>query len=614
MKPIIIIESPNKIEKIKQITGYEVESTTGHFMNLDNIDVNNDYKTKFSYDPKKKSKIFNIIEKCKNNEVYIATDPDREGYAIGYLLYEKIKNVSNKVYRAEFHEITENGIKKGLKEAILFANTNFNYYYSFLGRRVADRIIGFTLSPILIKEIKAKSAGRVQTPALKLIVDRDNEIKEFEKLPLESKLSYQIQTQVNIDRKKLILKHSLNNEEIKSNKKEELEKTLNNIVNTKEAYIENIEIKEEIKSPPKPLTTSKLLKIASKKLNISIEEITTLAQNLFEKGLITYIRTDSEFISLDFLKEMKEFYEPIYKDNYEYKEYKAGKKSQAEAHEAIRITHFHRLEELKDILNKEDITNENAIKLYELIFLNTLASQLKAAKIKKTNIKANIRLEEFNTSIKSITYKGYLELYSEETKEDLLEELNINKNNPLKIEEISIKEIKQNGPKQYLESDFIEILEKKGIGRPSTYSSYIPKLLKREYITIKNKYLEPTNLGIGVIEFLNEHNKYNFILDLEFTKNMESKLDLIKSSEYTYIDFIKEIHEKLDFLPLNKETKTTDIKPPTQAQLDYCKLIAEKLNIELPNNLENNWKIASDFINKNKPKLSKIKIINEDKK
>ena len=604
MKPIIIIESPNKIEKIKKITGYEVESTAGHFMNLDSIDINNNYETKFAYDEKKKNKIFKIIEKCKNNEVYIATDPDREGYAIGYLLYEKIKNVSNKIYRAEFHEITENGIKKGLEEAILFVNTNFNYYYSFLGRRVADRIIGFTLSPILIKEIKAKSAGRVQTPALKLIVEKDNEIKEFEKLPLESKLSYQIQAQTSINDNKIILKHSINGEEVKSNKKEDLIKVLNNIINTKEAFIETIDTKEEIKNPPKPLTTSKLLKLASKKLNISVEEITSLAQNLFEKGLITYIRTDSEFISLDFLKEMKEFYEPIYKDNYEYKEYKAGEKSQAEAHEAIRITKPHKLEDLEKILNNENINNTNTIKLYELIFLNTLASQFKAAKIKKMNIKTNIRLEEFSASIKSIIYRGYLELYSEETKEDLLEELNIDKNNPLKIEEITIKEIKQNGPKHYLESDFIEVLEKKGIGRPSTYASYIPKLLQREYITIKNKHLEPTNLGIGVIEFLNKHNKYNFILDLEFTKNMENKLDLIKSNEYKYIDFIKEIHEKLDFLPLNKETKTiSDIKPPTQAQLDYCKLIAEKLNIKLPTNLENNWKIASDFINKNKPKL-----------
>lgn len=308
MKPIIIIESPNKREKIAHITGYDVEATVGHFMDLDSVEVENDYKAIFDYKDGRKQKIFNLINKCKGNEVFIATDPDREGYAIGYLFYEKIKNVAKSIYRAEFHEITESGIKKGLKEATPFANTNFKYYDSFLGRRVVDRMIGFVVSPILLKELKAKSAGRVQTPALKLIVDRYNEIKEFEKLPLESKLSYQLQAKALFDNKEVILRHSNGGKEHKFDKKDEANQILESIKDNKVALIADKQLGKSSSAPAKPFTTSKLLKVASKKLKLSTDAIQKLAQELFEKGLITYIRTDSEFISLDFLKEMQEFY------------------------------------------------------------------------------------------------------------------------------------------------------------------------------------------------------------------------------------------------------------------------------------------------------------------
>lgn len=623
MKPIIIIESPNKREKIANITGYDVEATAGHFMDLQEVNVEDNYKAIFEYMDTKKQKIFSLINKCKGNEVYIATDPDREGYAIGYLFYEKIKNVAKSIYRAEFHEITENGVKKGLKEATPFANTNFKYYDSFLGRRIADRIVGFVLSPMVYKELKAKSAGRVQTPALKLIVDRHNEIKNFENLPLESKLSYQLQTKALIGNKEVLLKHSNGGKEHKFENKNEANKIFESIKDNKVALIADKQLGKSSSAPAKPFTTSKLLKVASKKLKMPTDAIQKLAQELFEKGLITYIRTDSEFISLDFLKEMQGFYEPIYKDIYEYREYKAGKNSQAEAHEAIRITHCHKFEEIDSIIAKENLSDSHKA-LYNLVFLNTLCSQLKSAQYETAKIIFNIKLEEFILNTKSLKEKGYKALFDDdetsdkgENNENAEQELQIDlskfaTNSTIPVNEIFIKEIQKNPPSLYLEADFIEVLEKSGIGRPSTYATYIPTLLKREYITLnKKRQIEPTKLGIGVIEFL-ANSKYKFILDLDFTKQLEEKLDLIKDGEFKYLSLMKEIHNKLDFIPLNKSKNNSNsgsanINPPSEAQLKFCNNIAEQLNIKLPKDIENDWRIASKFINDNKNKLNKAK-------
>ncbi len=221
---VIIIESPNKVAKIKEITGAKVFATIGHFMQLKSYDENNNFKPTFEYDPQKKKCIFEIIEACKNKKVYIATDPDREGYAIGYHFYEKIKKIASSIYRAEFFEITPSGINKGLQNALLFENTNKQMYQSALARRVADMLFGFTLSPYLGKalgQMKGSSAGRVQTPCLKLIVDRDREIEKFKALPENEKVSYQIQAKINDNaNREVIIKHcDEKGEEIKFNDK-----------------------------------------------------------------------------------------------------------------------------------------------------------------------------------------------------------------------------------------------------------------------------------------------------------------------------------------------------------------------------------------------------------
>ncbi len=253
---VIIIESPNKIKKIASITGAKVLATIGHFMELEGIEGEN-FKPQFAYKPDKKQQIYAMIEQCKDKRVYIATDPDREGYAIGKMFYEKIKNVAKEVFRAEFHEITESGINKGLQSALLFENTNFNYYESFLARSVSDYYIGYTLSPYLgdcLQQRKGNSAGRVQTPCLKLIVDRDKEIETFKALPENQKLSYQIQAKIyDAHNREVILRHcDGEGKEIKFESQEQALTILEPLKECKMALVLDIKHSTLSSQPPKP--------------------------------------------------------------------------------------------------------------------------------------------------------------------------------------------------------------------------------------------------------------------------------------------------------------------------------------------------------------------------
>lgn len=617
--PLIIIESPNKVQKIKQYTGYEVIATIGHFMDLTNIDVENSYSASFEYTESKKSRIMHAINKAKNEIVYIATDPDREGYAIGYMFYQKIKNVAKTIYRAEFHEITPSGIKNGLDNAKLFVDTNFNYYQSFLGRRISDQLIGFILSPYLTRALESKtmlSAGRVQTPALSLIAKREAEIKAFQALSDDEKREYALCLKTIIGDKAIEFKHVENGKEMRFATKDEPQRLLNELTGFDKALVSSISTSPATTNPPKPFTTSRLLKAASKKLNISTKEIQNLAQELFAKGLITYIRTDSEFISQEFLQEMQRFYAPLYPDTYAYTEYKAGKNSQAEAHEAIRITHCHRYEEIASICAKEGLESKH-IKLYTLIFENTLCSQSKSAVYEKTEVLCKCKMTEFKTSFRKIVDKGFLGLFTKasnqeeeqtrETEEESMLTFPYKERDMIPISQIFIKDIDKAPPKRYLEADFIEVMEKAGIGRPSTYATFLPLLLNKEYIQVsqdKKREIIPTALGNSVINFFTA-DKNAWILDLDFTKHMEDSLDEIMGGSKKYVEYMQEVHAKMDFIPLKKEPKEKKDYPPSPKQIKFCQDIASTLGIELPQRYDKDYKIAGEFITKNLPKMPK---------
>ncbi|MGL2477927.1 type IA DNA topoisomerase [Helicobacter pylori] len=602
---VIIIESPNKVAKIKEITGASVFATIGHFMQLKSYDENNNFKPTFEYDPQKKKRIFEIIEACKNKKVYIATDPDREGYAIGYHFYEKIKRIASSIYRAEFFEITPSGINKGLQNASLFENTNKQMYQSALARRVADMLLGFTLSPYLGKalgQIKGSSAGRVQTPCLKLIVDRDREIEKFKALPENEKVSYQIQAKINDNaNKEVIIKHcDENGEEIKFNDKEEALKLFESLKDNKACLLKDLKNSVAETKPKKPFITSTLLEKASSELGLGISDVQSLAQSLFEAGLITYIRTDAESLSVEFLNEAESFYIPIYKEVYLKREYKAGKQSQAEAHEAIRITHPHTYENLESVVYNAGITNQDALKLYQLIFERTIESQGKNAIYDKQDLLFKIKNEYFKCSVKSLKSAGFLAMFSkkelesdesnddkDDKEKDQNAQFNLKIDDVLSLNDLVLATIKRNAPSPYKEAGFVKLLENKGIGRPSTYATYLPTLLKREYISIsqdKKHTITPTHKGKRVVEVF--ENAYQFIIDLTYTKQMEEVLDEIVENKSSYVDFISNLSSKCPKIE-KLERNDDEIKPSSEGQITYIENILRDLQLELSEEFKN---------------------------
>ncbi|GAA9313368.1 type IA DNA topoisomerase [Helicobacter pylori] len=602
---VIIIESPNKVAKIKEITGAKVFATIGHFMQLKSYDESNGFKPTFDYDQEKKKHIFEMIEACKNKKVYIATDTDREGYAIGYMFYQKIKNVASSIYRAEFFEITPSGINKGLQNALLFENTNKQMYQSTLARRVADMLLGFTLSPYLGKalgQMKGSSVGRVQTPCLKLIVDRDREIEKFKALPENEKVSYQIQAKINDSaNREVTIKHcDEKGEEIKFNDKEEALKLFESLKDNKACLLKDLKNSVVETKPKKPFITSTLLEKASSMLGLSISKVQSLAQNLFEAGLITYIRTDAESLSVEFLDETESFYAPIYKDLYLKREYKADKQSQAEAHEAIRITHPHTTEDLESIVYNANITNQDALKLYQLIFERTIESQGKNAIYDKQDLLFKIKNEYFKCSVKGLKSAGFLAMFSK--KELKNDESNDDKDNKekeqnaqfnlkiddvLSLNDLVLATIKRNAPSAYKEADFVKLLENKGIGRPSTYASYLPTLVKREYISIsqdKKHIITPTHKGKRVVEVF--ENAYQFIIDLTYTKQMEEVLDEIVENKSSYVDFISNLNSKCPKIE-KLERNDDEIKPSSEGQITYIENILRDLQLNLSEEFKN---------------------------
>ncbi|NHA88671.1 type IA DNA topoisomerase [Helicobacter pylori] len=602
---VIIIESPNKVDKIKEITGVKVYATIGHFMQLKSYDENNNFKPTFDYDQEKKKHIFEMIEACKNKKVYIATDPDREGYAIGYHFYEKIKKIASSIYRAEFFEITPSGINKGLQNASLFENTNKQMYQSALARRVADMLLGFTLSPYLGKalgQMKGSSAGRVQTPCLKLIVDRDREIEKFKALPENEKVSYQIQAKINDNaNKEVIIKHcDENGEEIKFNDKEEALKLFESLKDNKACLLKDLKNSILETKPKKPFITSTLLEKASSELGLSIAEVQSLAQSLFEAGLITYIRTDAESLSVEFLNEAESFYIPIYKEVYLKREYKAGKQSQAEAHEAIRITHPHTYENLESVVYNAGIANQDALKLYQLIFERTIESQGKNAIYDKQDLLFKIKNEYFKCSVKSLKSAGFLAMFSkkelesdesnddkDDKEKDQNAQFNLKIDDMLNLKALDLATIKRNAPSPYKEAGFVKLLENKGIGRPSTYASYLPTLLKREYISIsqdKKHTITPTHKGKRVVEVF--ENAYQFIIDLTYTKQMEEMLDEIVENKSSYVDFISNLNSKCPKIE-KLERNDDEIKPSSEGQITYIENILRDLQLNLSEEFKN---------------------------
>ncbi|WP_185861914.1 type I DNA topoisomerase [Blattabacterium cuenoti] len=558
---LVIVESPTKASTIQIFLGknYHVVSSYGHLIDLPEkkigIEIKNNFKPNYVILSKKKKIVQNLKILIKNYKIiWLASDEDREGEAIAYQIYKTFNIPSNKYRRIFFHEITKKAIYHAIKNPRLI---DYNLVYAQQARRILDRLVGFQLSPILWKKINAGlSAGRVQSAAVRLIVEREQKIKELKSIPI-----YKIYGTF-INDKKMIFNAKLE-KEIENKKK--VKNILLSCINTTFS-VKNIFSKNEKKSPPPPFTTSSLQQEACNKLKYSISKTMFLAQKLYEKGFITYIRTDSNTLSNDILLEIKDYILSLYGKKYFFlrKFYKKNKFLK-EAHEAIRPTIINYN---KNYLESLDIFQKH---LYKLIWERTIIGQMTDTVIEKKNfyIQSSHLEYSFIYTKKTILFDGFMKITNKDKK---CNDLEIKQGSFLKKEKIIAKQVFLNNIYRYNEASLVKNLEKLGIGRPSTYVPIVSTIQKRNYVSIqkiikkiricenfilkgnfisekndqiieieKNKFI-PTEIGILTTNFLKKN--FKKIVDYDFTASLEKNFDEIAKGKQSWIEIIKNFYEE----------------------------------------------------------------------
>lgn len=592
---LIIVESPTKartFNRIFQGKNHFVFATMGHFRDLPKNKLAVDYKNKFKPDYEILKTKINIAEKIiklaqENKEVIIATDPDREGESIGYHVayildkaeenWPEIKLKDNNLKRIIFHEITEKAIKEALENP---QTIRIDLVKAQISRRILDRIVGYELSPILWEKTGKNwlSAGRVQTVALRLVVEREKEINNFKK-----KDYYQIYGFFDFDKNfkaKLITKDNIPYEQkitvnlfagnYQYTKTTILENNLNLIKNdllNDSFFIESVEETIQKKYPPPPFTTSLLQQEAFNKFGFSSKLTMNIAQSLYENGLITYHRTDSFNLSSYFVFKARDYIKEKYGPEYlpeKPRGYKTKSRLAQEAHEAIRPT---RLEENQKLTRM----SPNHKKLYLLIFNRALATQMKEAEYKIINIKIKSKKGYlFEGNQDKIIFDGFLKIYK--NFQEKSKEINIQLKKDQQTKLITLSEEKNTTlpPSRYTEASLIRTLEEKGIGRPSTYSSIISLILTKNYIEKQGRYFVPTNLGTAISDYLSL--KFSNVFNLEFTALMEDELDKIANKEKQPLDVLKEFYfsfyEKL--VQIKTEKNLIEIKEEEAGICPQC--------------------------------------------
>ena len=563
-KNLVIVESATKAKTIEKILGqdFKVVSCVGHISDLPvkelGVDVENDFKPKYII-PTEKKPVIKDLKKyvSESDKVWLASDEDREGEAIAWHLFENL-NLTNKDYdRIVFHEITKNAILAALDSP---REINYNLVNAQQARRVLDRLVGYELSPVLWRKVKTGlSAGRVQSVSVRLIVEKEREIKNFlTNSTYKSIGTFKNSSGVN-------LKAELNN---KFDSAEEVKAFLQKNINSTYT-VSNVEKKPAKKSPTPPFTTSTLQQEASRKLGFGVTRTMSTAQKLYEAGLITYMRTDSVTISEEAKSSILSKIESKYGDSYvNLRNYKNKNKSAQEAHEAVRPTD----------ISVEDISSDyDQQRLYQLIWRRTISSQMSDAQIERTvvNIDSNSFDEIFIARGEVIKFDGFLRVYNEGTDDETQEEkgtlpqLNVNEN--LDLINIISRESFSRPPSRYTEASLVKKLEELGIGRPATYATTISTIQNRGYVskgdnegqerayksielrngdiieststekTGSNKgKLVPTDIGIIVNDFLVDN--FNNILDYGFTAEVEKSFDKIAEGNQNWTDIIKQFY------------------------------------------------------------------------
>ena len=574
---LIIVESPAKANTIKKFLGgsTKVVASMGHIRDLPKskmgIDIEHDFEPEYINIRGKGDLIKSLKKDAKQSKiVYLATDPDREGEAIAWHLAYILKDDAKKITRVTFNEITKTAVQKAIKEP---RQIDINLVDAQQARRVLDRIVGYKISPVLWKKVKrGLSAGRVQSVAVRLIVEREEEIEKF--IPEEY---WNIYAKLKDEKSKKEFEARFfgqNGKKQEIHAKEEVDKILENIKGAKYKVTE-IKKGERKRTPAPPFTTSTMQQEASRKLGFTLKKTMSVAQGLYEGvkipekgtvGLITYMRTDSTRISEEARKVAKEQIIKTYGENYyENRYYKTGKDAQ-DAHEGIRPTYI----EISPDSIKDNLTPDQ-YKLYKLIYNRFMASQMKPAvyDTMSVNIKANDY--DFKANGQNLKFKGFMTLYvegsddKEEQEEGMLPELQ--ENQEVTLNKIEPKQSFTEPPARYTEASLVKALEEKGIGRPSTYSPTITTILERRYIEKEQKQLYPTELGKIVNKLLTEN--FKDIINVEFTAKIEDEFDEIAEGKEEWKKMIREFYG-----PFEQEVEKVE------KELEHVELVDEVSDVQ----------------------------------
>ena len=573
-KNLVIVESPAKAKTIEKFLGkdYKVMSSYGHIRDLKtkefSIDIEHDYAPQYVIPADKKKLVSELKSEAKSAEqVWLASDEDREGEAISWHLYEVLGLKPENTKRIVFHEITKNAILHAIETP---RDININLVNAQQARRVLDRIVGFELSPILWRKVKpALSAGRVQSVAVRLIVEREREINEF-----VSEAAFRVIANFILPDGTTVLKAELNR---RLKDKKEVEAFLESCKNAS-FTIDDITTKPVKKSPAPPFTTSTLQQEAARKLGYSVSQTMMIAQRLYESGLITYMRTDSVNLSDLALGTAKEaIFETYGEKYYKFRQYHTKSKGAQEAHEAIRPTY---------ISNVEAGSSSQEKKLYELIRKRTIACQMADAELERTTISVGIsgQTERFVAVGEVISFEGFLQVYMESNDDDTEKEQENGLLPPVKLHEtLSLKDIVATErftqrPPRYTEASLVRRLEELGIGRPSTYAPTIQTIQNREYVVkgdkegVERAYtvvslskgkieeaektetvgadrnkLMPTDIGTVVNDFLMEY--FPDVLDYNFTASVEKEFDSVAEGELVWTKAIDKFYKIFHPIP-----------------------------------------------------------------
>lgn len=587
-KYLVIVESPAKVKTIKKFLGanYEVAASNGHVRDLPKsslgIDVEHDYEPRYITIRGKGDILANLRKEVKKAEkIYLATDPDREGEAISWHLYHALKLENKKVYRITFNEITKNAVKDSLKNA---REINMSLVDAQQARRALDRMVGYRISPLLWKKIKrGLSAGRVQSVALRIICDREDEINAF--VP-EEYWSLDVNLDVKGEKGKVCARYyGTGSRKQTITDKKQVDGILTDL---KDAEFKVVEVKkgERMKKAPLPFTTSTLQQEASKALNFSTQKTMRLAQQLYEGvdikgegtvGLITYLRTDSTRVSEDAEKAAAEFINAHYGKDYLSGESARKKNSQKiqDAHEAIRPTDLNRIPlEIKDELPRD------LFRLYQLIWKRFTASRMSSAKYETTTVKIQAKQHIFTVSASTRKFDGFMSVYVSEDEKEEENTLNgeLNEKSRLSFKSFDAEQHFTQPPAHYNEASLVKALEELGIGRPSTYAPTITTILARRYVVKENKNLYVTELGEVVNNMMKE--AFPSIVDVNFTANMEALLDGVEEGEVKWKTVISNFYPDLDEAVKQAEKELEEVTIADEVSDEVCELCGRQMVIK----------------------------------